>query len=87
VAQTESPTVPAPREPVGAAPAILWVTGLLALASLIACAVLPFIVYAAGVESHSEILSSFHRWLIAPTAVYFVAGTIFYNLLRGTKTP
>ncbi len=87
VAQTESPTVPAPRDTAGAAPAIVWLTGLLALASLIACAALPFVVYAAGVENHSGILTSFHRWLIVPTAVYFVAGTVFYNLRRGAKTP
>jgi len=86
VEHTGTPTVPAPREPAGAAPAILWVTGLLSLSALIACAVLPFIVYAAGAENHSEILSSFHRWLIVPTAVYFVAGTIFYNLRRGANT-
>jgi hypothetical protein len=57
------------------------------LASLVACAVLPFIVYAAGGENHSEVMSSFHRWLMVPTAVYFVSGTIFYNLRRGAKTP
>jgi NCS1 family nucleobase:cation symporter-1 len=87
VEQAETPAVPVLREPTRAAPAILWITGLLALASLIACAVLPFVVYAAGVESHSGILASVHRWLIVPTVVYFVAGTIFYNLRRGKETP
>jgi len=87
VEHAEIPAVPAPRHSVGAAPALLWLTGLLALASLIACVVLPFVVYAAGVENHAVTLAAFHRWLIVPTAVYFVAGTIFYNLRRGRKNP
>jgi NCS1 family nucleobase:cation symporter-1 len=87
VEPTETPTLSSLRERASPAPAILWVTGSLALASLVACAVLPFIVYAAGGENHSEVMSSFHRWLMVPTAVYFVSGTIFYNLRRGAKTP
>jgi NCS1 family nucleobase:cation symporter-1 len=83
VEKTVATTAPAPREASGATQGILWTSGLLAVASLLACAVLPFIVYAAGGESHREVLSSFHGWLMVPTAVYFVTGTIFYNLRRG----
>jgi NCS1 family nucleobase:cation symporter-1 len=86
VEPTGNPPVPALREPARAAPAIQWITGLLALASLIACAVLPFLVYAAGGENHREVLSSLHGWLMVPTAVYFVTGTIFYNLRRGAQS-
>ena len=60
---------------------LYWITGLVALAALIACFVLPFNIYWSGWEGYAERLEWFKNWLILPTLVYFVAGTA-WQLLR-----
>jgi len=55
-----------------------WVPGLIAVAALIACFVMPLLVSLAGPENHSGNLSQLRQWLILPSLIYFVAGTIFY---------
>lgn len=60
---------------------ILWIAGLVALAALCVCFVMPLRVYLAGREGYADNLDVFKKWLIVPTAVYFVAGT-FWQLRR-----
>ncbi len=54
---------------------LFWVSGLIALAMLIACVVMPFGIYWSGMDGYAENLTWFKRWLIVPTLIYFVAGT------------
>jgi len=56
---------------------LLWVSGLVALASLASCLVLPIWVYVSGGDEYRENLASFKEILIWPSLVYFVAGTIW----------
>jgi NCS1 family nucleobase:cation symporter-1 len=58
--------------------ALSWISGLLALAALATCLVLPIWVFLAGGEEYDANLGILRNWMIAPTLVYFVAGTIFY---------
>lgn len=60
---------------------LYWITGLVALAALVACVVLPFNVYWSGWEGYAERLEWFKNWLILPTLIYFVAGTA-WQLVR-----
>jgi NCS1 family nucleobase:cation symporter-1 len=54
---------------------VQWIVGLLALAALVACVVMPFTIYWAGSDGYAERLARFKEWLIVPTLIYFVAGT------------
>ena len=57
--------------------AIFWISGLIALISLIACIVLGLRVYLAAEADYAECLAWFKRWLIVPTLVYFVSATLW----------
>jgi NCS1 family nucleobase:cation symporter-1 len=52
-------------------------TGLIALACLAACVVLPLTVYLAGIEGYEQNLGAFRMWLLLPSAIYFPAATIW----------
>ena len=54
-----------------------WISGLAALASLAACVAMPLVVYGAGAESYTDNMAWFRNWLIVPTIVYFVSGTVW----------
>lgn len=54
-----------------------WISGLVALASLAICVAMPLVVYGAGADSYTGNMAWFKRWLIVPTIVYFVSGTIW----------
>jgi NCS1 family nucleobase:cation symporter-1 len=56
---------------------LFWISGLVALAALIACIAMPLSVYAAGMDDYASEMAWFRRWLILPTLVYFVAGTLW----------
>jgi len=64
-----------------AAPALLRVARAIALASLAVCLVWPFVVYAAGEDfggaAFEAAWATLRRYLIVPTFVYFVFGTIW----------
>jgi NCS1 family nucleobase:cation symporter-1 len=62
--------------------ALSWISGLLALAALATCLVLPIWVFLASGEEYEANLGILRNWMIAPTLVYFVAGTTFYVRLR-----
>ncbi len=53
------------------------VSCLLALAALGACIAMPCIVYFTDYSSYQESMVWFKKWLIAPTLVYFLAGTVW----------
>ena len=53
------------------------IIGFLALGALVACVILPFKIYWSGMEGYAERLESFKDWLLLPTFVYFVTGTIW----------
>ena len=54
-------------------------SGLVTLAALLACLVLPFWVYAAGPSEWPGRLASFKSWVLAATIVYFVSGVVFMS--------
>jgi len=56
---------------------VVWISGVVALASLFACAALAARVYLAGPADYVAHLAWFKRWLLAPTLIYFVAATIW----------
>ena len=56
---------------------VLWVAGIVALLSLAACVVLPLWVYSSGTTKYADNLATFHKLLIWPSLIYFVAGTIW----------
>jgi NCS1 family nucleobase:cation symporter-1 len=55
--------------------AAIWISGLIALAALIACAALAVHVYRAPPADYADRLTWFKGWLIVPTFVYFIAAT------------
>lgn len=63
-------------------PLLKRATGLLALAALVASLVLPLSVAMASAEDFAAAHSAMKPWLTVATLVYFVAGTVFYNLWR-----
>ena len=56
---------------------VLWISGILALASLLSCLVLPIWVYLGGSDGYDQRFAIFKTVLIWPTLVYFVTSTIW----------
>lgn len=54
-----------------------WLAGMVALCALGVCAALPLYVLASGDGEYAARLASMRAWMIAPTLVYFAAGTWF----------
>jgi cytosine permease len=68
--------------------AILWISGILALASLIACFVMPLWVYAASAGPvWEQRFETFKTMLIWPSLIYFIFGTIWYIKWEQSKQP
>jgi NCS1 family nucleobase:cation symporter-1 len=65
--------------------ALLWASGLLAGAALLACALLALWTQRGRGDDYAGRLEVFRTWLILPTAIYFVAGTLFYGGLRAGR--
>lgn len=57
--------------------AVLWVSRIVALVSLLMCVILPIWVYITGGEQYEQNFATFKNILIWPTLIYFVAGTIW----------
>jgi len=74
--ETTSPE--AGDKPAGHGKAVKWITGAVALASLAACVALPLRVYLSEGEFYAENLDMLKGWLIIPTLVYFVFGTVWW---------
>ncbi len=59
--------------------------GLIAVAALIACFVMPLLVCLAGPDGHAGNLAQLRQWLILPSLIYFAAGTLFYVRRQRTR--
>ncbi len=57
--------------------AVLWISGIVAAASLLACLILPLWVYASSIKGYDRNFDTFRNILIWPTLIYFVTGTIW----------
>lgn len=62
----------------------LWISGIVALASLAACVILPLWVCTSGLGDYEKNIVTFKNLIIWPTLIYFVAGTIW--LIKRDKT-
>jgi NCS1 family nucleobase:cation symporter-1 len=65
---------------------VMWVSGLVALGSLVACLVLPVWVYLMGTHGYDERLALFKMLLLVPSLTYFVSGTVFMIKRDAMKT-
>jgi NCS1 family nucleobase:cation symporter-1 len=65
---------------------VMWVSGLVALGSLVACLVLPVWVYLMGTQGYDERLALFKMLLLVPSLTYFVSGTVFMIKRDAMKT-
>ena len=60
-------------------PLMTWAAGLVALGMLVTCLVMAIGVSNASVDSFTSEHSWFRTWLIVPTLIYFVAGTLYHR--------
>jgi cytosine permease len=58
----------------------IWIFGVIALVSLLACIVLSVRVYISNVTGYSDAMGSFKKMLLIPTLIYFVFGTAWISL-------
>jgi hypothetical protein len=56
---------------------VTWIVGAIALSALVACVVMPVIVYFSESAEYSAKLESFQRWLLVPTLIYFAAAIVW----------
>ncbi len=56
---------------------VLWISAVVAVASLLACPVLPIWVYVTAGSQYDQNFATFKNILIWPSLIYFVAGTIW----------
>jgi NCS1 family nucleobase:cation symporter-1 len=56
---------------------LLWISGIFAVAALLACLILPIWVFVTGGSQYEQNFATFKNILIWPTLIYFVAGTIW----------
>jgi len=73
--QTAAPSDPAEKPN----KVVLWASGLVALGALVTCLEMAVGVSTSSIDSFANDHSSFKTWLIVPTLVYFVAGTLYHR--------
>jgi NCS1 family nucleobase:cation symporter-1 len=80
-----SADAPPPQDEIASAPArhaatpmLVKISGLIALACLLTCLLLPLILFLGAGENYEANLAGFKKWLILPTTLYLVTGTIYY---------
>ena len=56
---------------------VLWVARVVAVAALAVCLLWPIWIYIQGVDGFEARFDAFRTWLIVPTLVYFVFGTMW----------
>jgi NCS1 family nucleobase:cation symporter-1 len=69
--------------PPGRRAAMLWTSGIVALAALAACLILPIYVYSAAGGNYEQSFATFKSIIIWPTLIYFIAGTIWLACKEG----
>ncbi|HUW60269.1 MAG TPA: nucleoside transporter [Candidatus Bathyarchaeia archaeon] len=72
------PAAPAPVRQLKAYSGLFWVTGIVSAACLAICILWPIGVFLAGADGYVERLAAFKMYLIWPTLLYFIAGTVWY---------
>jgi NCS1 family nucleobase:cation symporter-1 len=78
ILQSVSKTTPAPAEQKSAvkkADTVVWFCGIVTIASLAVCIVLPIWVYVSGGEQYQQNFAAFKNVLIWPTLIHFVSAT------------
>lgn len=60
-------------------PVVTWSAGLVGLGMLITCLAMAIEVASSNIDSFTSELTWFRNWLIVPTLVYFVAGTLYHR--------
>lgn len=63
-----------PASPGGA---VLWTSRILAVGALAACFFWPIWIYVRGAEGFDERFLAFRQWIIVPTLIYFVFGSLW----------
>jgi NCS1 family nucleobase:cation symporter-1 len=61
----------------GSKDALLWISGIVAAASLLTCLILPIWVYVTGGKQYDQNFATFKNILIWPTLIYFISGTMW----------
>jgi hypothetical protein len=56
---------------------VLWASGVIAVAALLTCFILPVWVFVTGGGQYEQNFAAFKNILIWPTLIYFVTGTIW----------
>lgn len=69
--------VPAGQKVESSKDAVLWISGIVAVVSLLMCLILPIWVYVTGGKQYDQNFATFKSILIWSTLIYFVAGTIW----------
>jgi hypothetical protein len=57
------------------------------LAALVMCLAVPISIAAEGMEGFAARHEAMKSWLTLATLVYFISGTVFYQLWRRDKEP
>ena len=76
VSESES-NVDVPAGPAPPRGGVLWISGIVAVVSLLMCLILPIWVYVTAGKQYEQNFATFKNILIWPTLIYFVAGTIW----------
>ncbi|MCJ7776833.1 MAG: hypothetical protein MUP16_00730 [Sedimentisphaerales bacterium] len=69
--------VPAGQKIKNSKDTVLWISGIVAIGSLLMCLILPIWVYVTGGKQYEQNFATFKNILIWPTLIYFAAGTIW----------
>jgi len=56
---------------------LLWISGIVAVAALLACLILPIWVFVTGGSRYEQNFATFKNILVWPTLIYFVTGTVW----------
>ncbi len=64
---------------------VKWTSGVVALAALVMCLAAPISVAVAGMDGFAARHEAMKSWLTLATLVYFISGTVFYQLWRSDK--
>ncbi len=75
--KAEQPPAPVAASPGPDADAVLWLARIVALACLAVCLGWPIWIFLQGGDGFDERFLAFRKWLIVPTVIYFIFGTIW----------
>ncbi len=76
-ASGSTPPEPESAPPGGGSTALLWISGIISLACLLACLILPIWVFAMGTTGYEDRLDWFHGIILWPSVIYLVFATVW----------